>query len=350
MRISVVGSWQENDTGWKLVGGDKFDEACASLGREIARRGHTLVIGTDEQHTADYKTCAGIVQAQSDMRVKHPPIMVMRSNDEQFMYQEWRTLFPDLFTTGVIVDSEPEVIKLCQVKESDAVVVIGGGPLSYQAGVAAALSGEVVVPVASFGGAGKRLNTLLMKTQQSWGPKIPSSNDMGYLHNPWSRPVLDRVIVMLGLEQFPRLLIIHGHSDDKLKLKDYLQNTLDVPEPIIMGQRSIPGATLPEKFERLAESVHGCIAILTPDDMVLGGAPGTSESRARENVWIEVGWFWGRLGRDRLLLLRKQGRNKPNIPTDFSGMVYASYDQDPSEQGEEIRRFIESLKAGRRAD
>jgi hypothetical protein len=47
MRISVVGSWQDKETGWQLFDGDKFDDACASLGREIALKGHTLMIGSE---------------------------------------------------------------------------------------------------------------------------------------------------------------------------------------------------------------------------------------------------------------------------------------------------------------
>jgi hypothetical protein len=214
------------------------------------------------------------------------------------MYKQWRREFPDLFTSGVPVDSEPEVIKLCQVKESDAVVVIGGSQLSYQAAVAAAISGKVVVPIASFGGAGKRLNSLLMRTRQSWTSNIPTSDDLGYLHSPWSPSILERVVLLLGLEQFPRLLIIHGHSDDNIKLKDYLQNDLRVPQPIILAQQSLPGATLPEQFERVAESVHGCVALLTADDMVLAGTKGRYESRAREKCVdrsrLGLGAAWSR--------------------------------------------------------
>ena len=50
--------------------------------------------------------------------------------------------------------------------------------------------------------------------------------------------------------------------------------------------------------------------------------------RARENVWLEIAWFWGRLGRDRVLILRE---GEANIPSDWMGVEYAKYDDnDPT--------------------
>jgi predicted nucleotide-binding protein len=85
---------------------------------------------------------------------------------------------------------------------------------------------------------------------------------------------------------------------------------------------------VPHVFEDLASQVSAAIVIVTADD--IGGfarikgdetAPATAlalEVRARENVWVEVGWFWGRLGRERIFLWLK---DNVEIPSDLQGVA-----------------------------
>ena len=50
--------------------------------------------------------------------------------------------------------------------------------------------------------------------------------------------------------------IVHGHNNALLfELKDYLQNTLELPEPIILSQQPSSGRTIIEKFEEVVEKV-----------------------------------------------------------------------------------------------
>jgi predicted nucleotide-binding protein len=167
--------------------------------------------------------------------------------------------------------------------------------------------------------------------------------ELGSLHNPWNPGMVSLILRLLRITDFPRILIVHGRADDRFVLKDYLQNQIRVPEPIIMAQRPPSGLTLPEKFEGLASDADGAIALVTPDDVGAfddQAAPTALQSRARENAWLEVGWFWGRLGRRRFLLLV---RSKPSIPSDLSGLEYVTYDSKPTECDNEIRAFIKSL-------
>ena len=73
----------------------------------------------------------------------------------------------------------------------------------------------------------------------------------------------------------------------------------------------------PESVERLAAEARGAIAVLTPDD--IGGAlnANTPQARPRQNVVLEIGWFWGRLGRGRCLLM---SRGPLEMPSDLSGV------------------------------
>lgn len=62
--------------------------------------------------------------------------------------------------------------------------------------------------------------------------------------------------------------------------------------------------------------------LLTPDDE--GRAKGGNlEPRARQNVLLELGYFIGCLGRDKVCALK---RGSLEIPSDFAGVVWETMD------------------------
>jgi hypothetical protein len=347
MRVGVVGSWKAEDASdWNLSDEFGFKEAARALGAEIARRQHQIVVGSESQRTADYFAVEGVVQALGSTIGVAPAITVVRPNDDKVPFHDFRSRYDHLFTSGFSPDAKWRVTHLLQVQRSDALLIVGGGELSYQAGVAAAVSGRRVVPIGSFGGAGRRLINLFQLSRGQWDSNVPTVDELGSLLNPWNPTMVERVLRVLRITDFPRVLIIHGRSDDRFALKDYLQNRLSTPEPVIMAQHLAPGLTLPEKFERLASRSDAAIALVTPDDV--GGLSDTAptthlESRARQNVWLEVGWFWGRLGRNRFLLLV---RGQPTIPSDLSGMEYVTYAATPLDCADSIRAFVAALAEG----
>ena len=56
-----------------------------------------------------------------------------------------------------------------------------------------------------------------------------------------------------------------------------------------------------------------------------GQAP--ANGRTDDHVWVEVGWFWGRLGRDRVLLLV---RGDVEMPSDLLGIEHGTYKTSPT--------------------
>jgi len=110
--------------------------------------------------------------------------------------------------------------------------------------------------------------------------------------------------------------------------------------PLSMIVETAGASALPEKFEELAARVSGAVALLTPDDMATTIRTGSSSARARQNVIVEIGWFWGRLGRDRCLLLM---RDAVEIPSDLAGVEVHKYSDSPVERSETLRDFIEAL-------
>jgi predicted nucleotide-binding protein len=135
-----------------------------------------------------------------------------------------------------------------------------------------------------------------------------------------------------------RTIIIHGHDErNLLALKDILVSKLKLPEPVIMAQQMVPGASLPEKFEQLASQVDFAIALLTPDDVGRTVSSSDLQPRPRQNTLVEIGWFWGRLGRKHVLLLVKK---ELELPSDLQGVEYHPFESKVEEVTEKIRDFF----------
>lgn len=149
---------------------------------------------------------------------------------------------------------------------------------------------------------------------------------------------LGREIIRLIAGREHRILLIHGHDElNLLLLQNLLRRDLGLPEPIIMGQEIIPGATLPEKFEELASRAGLAIALLTPDDEGKAITEAQHRTRARQNTLIEIGWFWGRLGRSRILILVK---SHVDIPSDLQGVEYHQFNSRVTEVSDKITAFV----------
>jgi predicted nucleotide-binding protein len=141
-----------------------------------------------------------------------------------------------------------------------------------------------------------------------------------------------------------RTFIVHGHDLQSLfELKDYLQNTLKLGEPVVLRQMPGLGKTLIEKFEREAEAVELVFVLLTPDDKAAALAdPDNEKRRARQNVILELGFFLGKLGRrsGRVLLLHK---GPIEIPSDIIGVEYIDITNGIESAGETVRRELRAL-------
>lgn len=145
-------------------------------------------------------------------------------------------------------------------------------------------------------------------------------------------------------EKEVKSFIVHGHDEKSLfELKDYLQNTLKLNEPVILRKLPGLGKTLIEKFETAAEVVELVFVLLTPDEKVAEvDETDAQKRRARQNVILELGFFLGKLGRSsgRVLLLHK---GPIEIPSDICGIEYIDITGGVEGAGETIRRELRAL-------
>lgn len=123
-----------------------------------------------------------------------------------------------------------------------------------------------------------------------------------------------------------KVFIVHGHNES---IKQTVARTLETIglTPIILSEQPDKGRTVIEKFESEGNDVGFAIVILTADDKGRKNKARTMQSRARQNVVFEMGYFMALLRRERVMLLLQPGVEEPS---DLKGVVYTALDKDGS--------------------
>lgn len=334
MWVAVIGSCKRSSqkTGWSLHHENYFVEACRAIGANLAKMGHELVVARTDSDTADKFTKQGFEdENRGSGRLTKP-------------------IYAD-YPTKIWAQAHLKAVQL-----ADAVIAIGGAEGTYTAAQAALLSGKILITISCFGGAAESIAATESANQRVHfrilsGLKqiVPGAS------SDWIAEL--NTLVNEALSDFPRILIIHGRSDDKYALRDILVSgggsLAGLPKPIIMKEHTQAAPFIHRRFEELAEKVDAAIAVVTPDDMGIdivqdNGTPRHAidvrslQLRARQNVWIEVGWFWGRLGMERVMVLQRGGN--VDIPSDLKGMNVHEYADFSSSLLVQIERFVASIR------
>ena len=128
------------------------------------------------------------------------------------------------------------------------------------------------------------------------------------------------------------VFIIHGHDmTPPLQLQKLLKDEWNIDSIILMNKPG-KGRTIIEKFEEEAKKASYAFAILTPDDII--NAKENQYLQARPNVIFELGWFYGRVGRDRVCIMLKEGTI---IHSDLAGVSRIQFKESICEKVLEIR-------------
>ena len=118
------------------------------------------------------------------------------------------------------------------------------------------------------------------------------------------------------------IFVIHGRDNEAKETVARFLTRLALT-PVILHEQPNQGRTIIEKFERNAQ-VGFAVALLTPDDVgALKNEEKKLKPRARQNVVFELGYFLGRLGRERVCALTK---GNVELPSDYDGVAYISLD------------------------
>ena len=122
-----------------------------------------------------------------------------------------------------------------------------------------------------------------------------------------------------------KVFLVHGRDNETKQTVARFLEKLGL-EVIILHEMSSGGKTIIEKFEANSDVTYA-VVLLTPDDV--GAEKGERDrlnSRARQNVIFELGYFTGKLGRENVCTLL---RGNIERPSDYDGIIYI--DLDPAD-------------------
>lgn len=125
-----------------------------------------------------------------------------------------------------------------------------------------------------------------------------------------------------------RVFIVHGRNHvvrDKIDL--YLTKELGL-HTLVMQAGPHAGRTLPEKFEEIAADCGFAVFLLTADDHLQDLKNNVTLKRARQNVILEVGYFWGALGRRKRVAFLVEVDPEMELPTDILGIGWIALTPD----------------------
>lgn len=122
-----------------------------------------------------------------------------------------------------------------------------------------------------------------------------------------------------------KVFIVHGRNNEMKETVSRFLEKLGL-EPIILHEQPNAGKTIIEKFLDYAD-VSFAVILMTPDDKggLIGDAPENQKTRARQNVILELGFFLGKIGRERTCIIYDQ---TVEIPSDYDGVLYIPYDSE----------------------
>lgn len=131
------------------------------------------------------------------------------------------------------------------------------------------------------------------------------------------------------------VFIIHGHDElNWRRLSALLRDKFQL-EPNIIATRAGQSQSIIDKFETNASRCAFAFALFTPDDVV--EKDDTRYHQGRPNVIFETGWFVGRLGKRRVLLLLKDGTK---IHSDLDGLNRVQFRDNIEDKYLEIEREL----------
>jgi len=136
---------------------------------------------------------------------------------------------------------------------------------------------------------------------------------------------INRMGVVKIMPESNKIFVVHGHDAE---IKQTVARTLEKLglEPVILHEQPNRGRAIIEKFEDCSEAISFAIILLSPDDKgcEANNFPESAKMRARQNVILELGYFIGKLGRTKVLVLFKDEIDFEH-PSDFVGVLYTPF-------------------------
>ncbi|VEU59328.1 TIR domain-containing protein [Mesomycoplasma neurolyticum] len=138
------------------------------------------------------------------------------------------------------------------------------------------------------------------------------------------------------------IYIVHGH-DERAKLELQVILLESKLHPSTSMEKPDDGYSILDKVISDIDSCDFAFVLLTPDDVGYKKDLGSSASkyRARQNVIFEMGILYGKLPKNKIMILYK---SDVELPSDINGMLYKKYIHELKEIKLDIIKELKNAK------
>jgi hypothetical protein len=247
MRIHVVGATARD---WGVEQIDNFRNSCRSIGREIAKRGHEVAIGSLREVAADRY----IVEGMKEISERHKVIIYRAKGDLSIPETENQILSPDQFDTEVRITAGTNYSRhLEALNGSNVTLAIGGNRGTATAGFIALALRRPVLALPGFGGASTQIWDAV---SMYYGRSTVSDSDLKQLSGEWG-PHSPGIVVNV-LEAFAKV--------------NFLSDRIQVPQIVISLLLAISIAGWITLFVTPTRGFELCFFILVGLSSIIGTA------------------------------------------------------------------------------
>jgi hypothetical protein len=194
---------------------DRFERACRDIGGSLGRHGHTLVVTSDAEFTADRAAVEGYVAAvrrSRDASHRVELVSAAAATSPHTLFETLRNENPSVFATTAVHTYSMEVARLRAAIEADATILICGGVGTERTAYVALAARRKLVPIASFGGAGSAVLTEIRRGPSA-DESLPRTLDANVLSQDWSSDLADRLDTWLRDEARQRdVFVVYGRN------------------------------------------------------------------------------------------------------------------------------------------
>ncbi len=208
MRVLVVGSvrhWEakkSNGARWEPIDDDAEREkreialktAAEEIGKALARRGHQVLVGSEDPGDVDPAVVKGATSEPS-----HKVVEVHLMQGALECYEDLQREKKVLNVRHRYGDWDVTVLEVLR-KDADAVIALGGRVGVIQTGIAAWMLGKAVIPIAGFGGGARVVWGYGSGERQSFYFGAISDREIDSLLNGWGDGGADADSVVAHLE------------------------------------------------------------------------------------------------------------------------------------------------------
>ena len=146
---------------------------------------------------------------------------------------------------------------------------------------------------------------------------------------------------MIEMRANDKVFIVYGHDEKaKTELEQMVFGWGLIP--LMINQLPTEGRTIIEQLEHYIPQCNFGIVLATPDDIGYDKSkPEEQKKRARQNVVLELGMLYSKLGRKRVAVIIKKDDSFEK-PSDIDGVMYFVFKENVNEVESGIRKELKN--------